>query len=440
DLALSPDGAHLWVARLDRGQVVQVDTATGEALAAVDTDQIMAWQLAWVPGTDGDSLWASDLEGETVAVIDPAQGVLVRSIPLPTSPAGLAVAPDGGTVWAAVSGSDVVVALDPATGDVTDTVAVAEADLVDASGAPRANSNVNALAFDAETGRLYASRGADNAVSVLSTDPLAVLGALPTAWYPTALALDTRAGLLVVVEGKGGGVGPSEGQGAKQRFQGSVTRVDLAAVDLAQATAQVSANFQRPRAAWGADPCPDQFFPVPTRAGERSPIEHVVLIVKENKTFDCVFGDLGDPRAAADPAYVRWGEAITPNQHALARAFALGDNFYTDTPNSDSGHSMLTGVHLTEFAERMWIEDVRSGDFSDFPVSAATVPDVGNLFTHLVDHGVSLTIYGEIVGTFATAANGERMIQYSDTRYPGGPFTNYGVTDEAKAAYVIEKL
>ncbi|MFN3198167.1 MAG: glutaminyl-peptide cyclotransferase [Bradymonadia bacterium] len=434
-LALSADEATLWVGLFDQGAIVEVDLASGMVSRRFPTGGGAVWDVVQV----GEHLYGAHVAGESLAIIDLDAGALSNTLPLPTSPMGLVAAPDGSAVWAAVSGSDVVARIDPETETVTDWVQVAETDLVNAEGAPLPHSNVNALAYDAESGRLYATRGADNAVSVLQASPLQPLGALPTGWYPTGVAVDAVRQQLIVTEGKGGGAGPSDGRSAKNRIKGSITHISLEDLDLEATTAQVSTNFQHPRTAWPVS-CEGQAFPIPTVAGRASPIEHVILVVKENKTFDCVFGDLDPERADVDPELLRWGTEVTPNLHALAEAFTLSDNFYTNAPNSDTGHLLLTGTHLTEYAERMWIEENRTDQFLGFQLSEAVTPDMGNLFTWLYDHGVSVRTYGEIVGTLAEAADGTKAVRFSDNRFPGGPFVNYRTLDAEKVQYVADKI
>ena len=432
-IAVSPDGAKLWVGLFDNGEVVEVDAVTRQVLRRLPTPAGV-WDVLHLP--DRNEIYASTLTGTALSVLDLTQDAPAVEIPVPTSPAGLARNVDG-RVLVAVSGANMLAAIDPVTRTVDDWVWVAEDDFVNDAGEPLGNSNLNAVAVDPETERVYVSRGADNAVSVLDARTLQRRGAIPTAWYPTDIAWSLDR--LVVIEGKGGGAGPStDGQGAKKLMKGSVTFVDLARLDLPEATAQVQANFARTQTAFPFE-C-ESAFPIPTQPNARSPIEHVVLIVKENKTFDCILGDLDDDRVRADPTLVRYGEDITPNTHALARTFALSDNFYTEVQNSDGGHIMLTSGHLTEFAERVWIEKARTGEFQGFQIGDPATPDQGNLFTHLMDHDIDIQIYGEIVGMFIPAANGLSPIVHSDQGYPGGAFYNTGVPDERKARHVVSKI
>src|SRR6185295_1762245 len=118
----------------------------------------------------------------------------------------------------------------------------------------------------------------------------------------------------------------------KQRMTGSVVRVDLATLDLAAATTRAQASWDRTRDAYTYD-CPaTRTFPVPAVMGGPTPIEHVVLIERENKTYDTDLGDL--PGTDGDPSLVLFGPMITPNIHALAGQFASSDNFYSDGETS----------------------------------------------------------------------------------------------------------
>ena len=171
----------------------------------------------------------------------------------------------------------------------------------DVEGRPLANINLSALAIDAMGSRLFAARGTDNAVSIFDTDTLDFVGAFPTAEYPTGLAMLPGQNRLLVTEGRGGGSGPSMGRRAKSVIAGSTTLVDLDTTDLTQSSAQVLANYAYPQTAFPFE-CEGR-FPIPSRPNQRSPIKHVILLVKENKTFDCVFGDLEGPMQMLTPTW-----------------------------------------------------------------------------------------------------------------------------------------
>ncbi len=423
-LALSEDGQILWVGSYYESDLFEVDLETLEVTRTLDIDS-GAWDLVLVPGRD--ELYVSDLSGDGITVVDLDSGAVVATLTADMSPAGLAVSADGSRVFAAVSNGDAVAVIDTASRQIEAEVNVAEGDLLDDDGAPLLNSNVNAVWLDDDAGLLYAARGLDNAVSVLDADTLDVLGAFPVATYPFDLEMAPD-GTLIVAEYKGGGID-----------LGSVTAVDVDSLDLEQTTAEVSRLFSTPIDQFPMD-C-DGFFPVPRQAGQETPLEHVVLVVKENKTFDCLFGDMGDELGVdADPEYLRWPAELTPNQRALMREFNVSDNFHVNARESDSGHLYLTSSHMTHFVEWMFVETARNGGSFTWPMEAASYPSVGNFFTHLLDHDKTIQVYGEIVGMFETAEDGTQVFEYSDLDYPGGPFYSYGATDEERGAYIGEEL
>jgi hypothetical protein len=245
--------------------------------------------------------------------------------------------------------------------------------------------------------------------------------------YPFDLQLGSD-GRLVVAEYRGGGVD-----------QGSVTVIDVASLDLAVTTDEVIHQVSSPREQYAFE-C-DGFFPVPTQPEQVSPIEYVFVVVKENKTFDCLFGDMGDELDVdADPAYQLYPAETTPNQRALMHEFNTSDNFHVNARESDSGHLVLTSAHMTHWVEWMWVETSRNGGELQWPLAYTAQPSVGNFFTHLMNHGKSIQIYGEIVGMFTEAADGTTPMEYSDVDYPGGPFYNTSVPDEDKARYVVDAV
>ncbi|MCO4745357.1 MAG: SMP-30/gluconolactonase/LRE family protein [Proteobacteria bacterium] len=420
-LALSPDEQTLWTASFTDREAYALDTQT-LTLSQTYSISTKGWDVAFVP--QRNELYISDLNGSNVAVLDLASGTEVATLDLSMSPAGMAVSADGSTVFVAVSNGDRVAAIDTATASIRAEAQVTELDLLDEDGLPLPNSNVNSLWLEGD--RLYASRGSDNAVSVLDANTLDWLGAIPTAEYPTGLQVSST-GELVVAAYTGSG-----------EQTGAVTRIDLDGLDLALAAEDVSDLYRSPIDRFGFE-C-DGFFPIPTSPGQDSPIEHVILVVKENKTLDCLFGDLEIDGLDVDPDSQRWDASLTPNQRALMQQFNASDNFYVDARESDSGHVFLTSAHLTHWVEWQWPETTRNSASLAWPLQDAAMPTVGNFFTHLYDHDKSFDIYGEIVGVSAAASDGTRMAEFTDPDYPGGPAVNYSATDEEKALYILEQI
>ena len=439
-LAITPDGATLFVGSFSSSRLYELSVdalGSDEAVIAEHSAGHRVWDVEYL--AESDRVLTSSLHEDTVSIVTRDDGDTIE-IEVGRSPMGLALSADESTAWVAVSDADALVEID--LNDATErrrSHVVAEDGLRDSEGVPLRRSNPNDVAISPDGARLYVTRGADNATTVFATETLQPLGSFPTSWYPTGALVDPAGERVIVLEGRGYGSGADTDPAMRDTLDGNVAVVEIGSLDLEETTARVAANFNRANEVFPFE-C-DGFFPIPTRPGARSPIEHVILIVKENKTFDCVFGDLEDMDVDVDPSLVRWGEEITPNQHAIAREFTISDNFHVESENSDMGHLVLTSGFLTDFMERVWVEAKRHGDeFLGYQMEDAGIHETGNIFTHLLDHGVDIRVYGEIVGMFARAADGRQPMQFSDQDYPGGVFYNMNARDSARAEYVLEQI
>lgn len=431
-IALSPDGTTMWVGEFLGKQVDEVDLATSTVTASIPLMD-RAYSVLYVPSPK--QLWVTGFGGTKVNVIDLATHQVLDRIALGSNPDGLALSKDGNRVLVSVSDGDVVVAVDVATRNVVASQSLGDPQIAAASGAPLPADSPAGLVLDPGGTKLYVARAADNAVSILDAATLAPEAAIPVGWYPTSLAL--AGSKLVVLNAKGYGAGPlnaaqaSPSQG-KALMNGSVSLVDLSTANLPALTRQVLANVERPSTLFPFD-CPG--FPVPTRPSEKSRIEHVVLIVRENKTYDALLGDLGDKNANGDPSLTLYGESITPNLHALARQFAHHDNFYDDSETSVQGHLWLSSSFVNDYMERDWVEDYRNHPgFSSDADTAYGEPAFGTFFTHLIAHKVDFTDYGEVTGVAQPG-----VIAHADLGFPG-TFFDLTKTDQSKASYVAAQI
>lgn len=258
----------------------------------------------------------------------------------------------------------------------------------------------NALAYDAGTKRLYVANAGNNALAVLDVaNPRTprTLGFLPTGWYPAAVALTPSS--VVVVNNKGMGsrtrVRPEvEGwnshdhRGSVQvvtRPDASALRSGTAAVNELAMIPQILRTMER-RGSSKAKP-----KPIPTRLGDPSTIEHVIYVIKENRTYDQIFGDM--PQGRGDKRLCLYPEAITPNHHALAREFVLLDNYYCNGVLSADGHSWATEGNVTPYLERAFGGFTRSYTFGDDPI---TYSSSGFIWDHILAAGFSFRNYGEM--------------------------------------------
>jgi len=290
------------------------------------------------------------------------------------------------------------------------------------------------MALSPDETRLYVACSGINAVAVLDANQGQVLGYIPTAWFPARLAMSPEGKTLYVANTKGFGAGPNGGpsfhEGPEGVYIGDITHGYVSMVSipeegaLKQQTARVLENNGFQAAAHPAQRSAD--FPVPPAAQPSAKIHHVVFIVRENRTFDEVFGDLRIRGARIDRegGLARWGEKavvkdkeepvvvqhgrVTPNAHALARRFAFSDNFYVDSDVSVDGHHWLVGNYPNEVLESVW--PASYGDRLDFRPDAdapgrislecgnpcpETYLEAGSLWEHLARHHITFRNYGE---------------------------------------------
>ncbi|MCX4240922.1 bifunctional YncE family protein/alkaline phosphatase family protein [Paraliomyxa miuraensis] len=437
-MAGSPDGATLWVASFDANRITEVDTATMTVTRTLQPG-VQPWDVLYVPSRN--ELWSTDFTGEDLSIFELDTDMVGATVPLPTSPSMMVLAEDESRVFVSVTGADQIVAVDTVTRAVVGSTPVAEADFVDAMGQPLPHSNVNALWVDGPTDRLYAARGSDSAIGVFEASTLTPLGSIPTRWYPTGVAGSPDGQQLVVSELRANGsrsrvLGDAGDHGI---YRGGVSIIDLQGFELADATNEVISNFRRPLELAVPPDCGSD-FPLPLDYGGSPAIEHVVLIVNENQTFDALFGESAAALGVeADPAYLKWEQSITVNKRALAERFVIGDHFFTDSQESDMGHTFLTATHWTEWVERINFDRDEYDVLQTYPISPPAIPDRGNFFSWLLDNGKSIQIYGEIVGILHDSTVGP-VSQFSDIGFPGGTIINYDVQDVVKAQYVASEV
>jgi len=218
---------------------------------------------------------------------------------------------------------------------------------------PVAGVAPTALALSADSATLYVACGGINAIAVVDAATAALRGLIPTAWYPNALAMSPNGETLAVsaLLGVGSGWSGNPKRRYVHAYQGSVSVIAIPTPeDLASFTTAVAENNQmRPASGMPPDPSGEEPVPVaiPRRAGDPSLIKHVVFIIKENRTYDQVLGDLG--KGNGDSSLVLFGWDVTPNHHRLADQFVLLDNFYANGGNSADGHQWLTQANETAY-------------------------------------------------------------------------------------------
>ncbi|MBL8175697.1 MAG: hypothetical protein JNK48_13570, partial [Bryobacterales bacterium] len=261
------------------------------------------------------------------------------------------------------------------------------------------------------------------AVAVMNTATGAIDGLIPTAWYPSSLALSPDGKHLAI--GALLGAGSAWRDEPKQRFvhsyRGAVNVVDIP--DTAQlagySTAAAHNNHmtlgpKSPEPAPLASRAPTA---IPRRAGEPSLIQHVIFIVKENRTYDQLFGDL--KKGNGDPSLVMFGEDVTPNQRRLAQQFVVLDNFYATGGNSADGHQWITQANENAYA--MW-PGFHGRSYPFDGSDALAISESGFLWDAALARGHSVRIYGEYAGV--TSSPNTRRQEYLERWQKGDKFLN----------------
>ena len=245
------------------------------------------------------------------------------------------------------------------------------------------------------------------------------LGFIPTGWYPTSVRFDAVRKRLYVANGKGGvsranPQGPMPGRPADATIEQYIARLLVGTVSLIDlpsppGMARLTALAKRCsplRADHGATAERPVGNPVPAAVGERAPIKHCVYILKENRTYDQVLGDMKEGNGA--PQLCLFPEAVTPNQHRLAREFVLLDNFYVDGEVSADGHEWTMGAYASDFVEKTWPLSYRSGGLGKlgYPSEGSggkiAPPPNGYFWDRCAEAKLTYRSYGEWVSNGAT--------------------------------------
>lgn len=432
-VAVSKEGAEcfLYVVLNGNNQLSKINFATRRVVWTVDTG-VAPFDVKLASGKVYVSNWAgplpTGLPGETagvpygqalvdprtgatargtVQVFNPATGVLQREISVGLHPNAMVVSPNGQWLFVANGNSDDVSQIDVAQDQEIRRFPVG---VFKGRGA-LVGSTPNSLAIDSLGQRLYVANGMDHALAVVdlvSSIPQ-VLGYIPTEAFPAGLQCIGHTLYVANLEAKGARV-LNQTPDLQKRFPTATTPFEgaynaheqLASLSiipvptgsrLRRYTKQVEAqNFVFLQTASQRPPRPKvPPRPVPERIGEPSVFKHVLYIIKENRTYDQVFGDFAGARGAAELCV--FGDSITPNHHLLAKTYTLLDNYYVSGKSSAEGHQWASAGIVSDYVEK----NVR-GWFRSYPhrqYDALVYTREGYIWNHALDHGKSVRIYGE---------------------------------------------
>ncbi|HRT07866.1 MAG TPA: bifunctional YncE family protein/alkaline phosphatase family protein [Candidatus Paceibacterota bacterium] len=358
----------------------------------------------------------------TVSVVDLEAGIELSQVPTGLHPCDLELSPDQQRLFVANANSDSVTVIEVSSLKVAETIAVRPDEGLAFGSAP------NALSVSGDGTRLFVANGGNNAVAVigLAAGPAQTSrleGFIPTAWFPGAV-LNHGAHLYIAnVKGFGSRNPQPDRKGWNSHWHlGTVSKVEIPdGSTLAAYTRQVKEDARVPQMlrAWETLRRGGKPVPVPSRPGEASVFEHVVYIIKENRTYDQVLGDL--PQGNGDASLCLFGREVTPNHHALAEQFVLLDNYYCNGVCSADGHAWAMEGYATDYLEKSFGGWTRSYPFSgDDPLSFAPS---GFIWDHVLLHGLSFRNYGEMSRTTPRPSNATFLDIYQDYRDKTGKIT-----------------
>jgi YVTN family beta-propeller protein len=448
-----PGAEKLLVASDLSDDVLLLDASSGSIEKTFDlseSDAVPAtYPIALAVSKNGERAFVALWNASEIAELDLAKGTVGRKLALlkppgavapGTHPCALEFAPDGKTLYVALANRDAVAAVNIAAGQFSvkgyfDTRLPKQSYF---------GAEPVALAVNADGSRLYVANAASDAVAVIDTRKLTAklahtgmaepIGFVPTEWFPMSMAFipSTSGGKLYVATAKGKGTGPNnfaqrQTEELKARkfhrptsYIGTLLYGSLATLDAAEIEknlpnwTNVVIQSNRMKAATEK---------ITFSNGTEDRIKHVIYIIKENRTYDQILGDLkkdGKPVGNGDPSLTMYGEAVTPNEHKLALQFGVLDNFFDSGEVSGDGHVWSTAAIGTDYLEKTWQQSYRGSQRTyDYEGAVALgypllqkIPDVnepasGYLWGDLAAHGKSYYHFGEFIST--TFCNEKRV-------------------------------
>jgi DNA-binding beta-propeller fold protein YncE len=374
--------------------------------------EIGAFPYFCVMSPDGKKLFVSLWSRAAVGVIDLDKNAVTATWATAEHPTEMLLSPDGKALYVACANSTKVSVLDPENGNALQTIACSLYPT-----APNGNTP-NSLALTPDGQMLFVANADANNLAVFNvSDRLTAkpLGFIPTGWYPTSVRFNALTKQLYFANGKGviakanrGGPNPlvpesrNLGEYIGQLYKGTFGVLDVptpAQLAAMSKTAFECSPLMKDEAVRSEGVEKDN--PIPRKLGEASPIKHVIYVIKENRTYDQIFGDIKEGNG--EPELCLFPESVTPNHHKLAREFVLLDNFYVDGEVSADGHEWTMGAYATDYVEKVWPLSYRGGGRNTFgypsegAIDPIARPAGGYLWDRAIEAKVSVRSYGEWV-------------------------------------------
>jgi len=351
-----------------------------------------------------DSLTGATREG-SVSVFDPSNGKLIKEIVTGLHPGNMAVSKNGQFIYVVNANSDNVSVINTTKDEVCETIQVR----LQADSNPFWGDSPNAVTVSANGKDLYVADGMDNAVAVVRLGKFSsekgkkekseVKGFIPTGAYPSSIVLSKKKLYVTNFEYKGAGIAKLKGEKKVKAFNSHNLLASVSVIrvpnkwKLNKYNREVIAlnNIQRLQAVKLPARKNVAARTVPERVGEPSVFKHVLYIIKENRTYDQVLGDI--ERGEGAPSLCIYGKKVTPNTHKLTDDFLLMDNYMVSGKCSAEGHQWTDASIVTDYLERnvrVWFRG-----YPHVQTDALVYAPTGFLWDNAVRHNKSVKIYGE---------------------------------------------
>ncbi|MEL6897315.1 MAG: beta-propeller fold lactonase family protein, partial [Planctomycetota bacterium] len=425
-ITLSNDGNRLYVCGNLSNRILEIDANSNQILRTFDVG-VAPYDVKIASGTLVVSNWGGRRPDDSSTIGPAGRGTTVRVDPVRhiASEGSVSIIDlDTETITEIVTGKHAsAVAISPdssysivanAADDFLSVISLQQMKVVDKIWARAKPSDLfgaspNAIAIDPDGETMYVANGTQNAIAVIDLDlddvgESRMTGLIPVGWFPGSVVLDAQRNRLHVANTKGLPVRPRPREKSAgfntHMYTGSVSLVDIPDdQQLATLTKRATENMSDDRIRDALRPPRDGRppRPIPQRIGEPSPIKHVVYIIKENRTYDQVFGERKDGNG--DPGLCIFGRNVTPNFHKLADEFGLLDNTYCAGILSADGHQWSASAMATDYMEKSFAGFPRSypDGMLESDVDALAYSPAGFLWDNAVQHGVSIRNYGEFM-------------------------------------------
>lgn len=413
-IAVNKNNTRLYTVTKEDSALYVVDLKNNTILKQI---KLPAEAYSCILSPDEKSLYISIWGGEKVVVYNTVSQSFIRTIKTGSHPNELLLNKKGTYLFVANANDNSVSIISTVTGKTVETVSTA------LYPTRLTGSTTNGLALSPNEKTLYIANADNNCLAVFDVSKPGSshsMGFIPVGWYPTNVK--TIGNKILVSNGKGftsmaNPQGPQpikkiDNSGykhgavnSKEQYIGGLFKGTLSFIKAPQEgqlktyTKQVYANtlFNAKKTVLADG---EKGNPIPRKRGEVSPIKHVFYIIKENRTYDQVLGDM--PQGNGDTSLCIFGQHVTPNHHAIASEFVLLDNFYVDAEVSADGHNWSTAAYATDFIEKTWPTSYggRGGNYDSEGTRAAGDPRDGYIWDYCKRAGVSYRTYGEFADEY----------------------------------------